>query len=144
MQSCAVSRQEHPAVGTRTVDHDVNARTYNSKVNSSESRLKKGTTAGRIRSAVSYIVSLTQSGIRKDYDILSDQLGKGKYGVVRRAIQRKTGMHCAIKVLPKVNEAGKNEIIFALREIEIMSKISHPNCVEYYGKLQHRSQGFIF
>ena len=46
----------------------------------------------------------SQSGIRKEYEIFSDnEMGKGKYGVVRKAVKRKTGEVVAVKVMSKIS-----------------------------------------
>mmetsp|Transcript_20530 Transcript_20530/g.51371 ORF Transcript_20530/g.51371 Transcript_20530/m.51371 type:complete len:689 (-) Transcript_20530:168-2234(-) len=98
---------------------------------------------GRVRRAMNWVVSLTQSGIRKDYELLNEELGKGKYGVVRPAVKRKTGEKVAVKILPKVSPEGKDEVKFAMREIAIMERIDHPNCVAFYGTYESSRHIYI-
>jgi serine/threonine protein kinase len=38
-----------------------------------------------------------------------------------------------VKILPKVGPDGKDEIKFAMREIDIMRRVNHPNCIRMYG-----------
>jgi len=97
----------------------------------------------RVKRAMNWVVSLTQSGIRKDYELLHDELGKGKYGVVRPAVKRKTGEKVAVKILPKVSPEGKDEVKFAMREIAIMERVDHPNCVAFYGSYESSRHIYI-
>eukprot|EP01127_Copromyxa_protea_P004764 TRINITY_DN1458_c0_g1_i2.p1 TRINITY_DN1458_c0_g1~~TRINITY_DN1458_c0_g1_i2.p1 ORF type:complete len:286 (-),score=64.71 TRINITY_DN1458_c0_g1_i2:117-974(-) len=63
------------------------------------------------------------------YTMTSEVLGKGYFAVVKVGIEKKTGRRVAIKVIDKEvverDETLKNEI-------EILSKVHHPNIVQMY------------
>ena len=71
------------------------------------------------------------------------ELGKGKYGVVRLGTRRKTQEPVAIKIMVKVNADGKDESIYANREIECMKRMSHPNIVEFQGTYESTRHIYI-
>ena len=58
-------------------------------------------------------------------------IGRGSSAVVHQAWQRKTGAFVAIKKF----ERGSNDIKAVLTEIELLSKLDHPNIVKYLGAI---------
>lgn len=62
------------------------------------------------------------------YYELKEIIGKGRYGVVRLAIHKKTQAKVAIKVLKKAN-MKMSEIDLVKREIEILKLCQHPNII---------------
>ena len=58
-------------------------------------------------------------------------IGRGSSAVVHQAWQRKTGAFVAIKKF----EMGRNDIKAVLKEIELLSKLDHPNIVKYLGAI---------
>lgn len=62
--------------------------------------------------------------------ILGETIGEGCFGKVREAVDSKTGRRCAIKILKKRNlkkvPDGEESV---KREVEILKKIHHPNCI---------------
>ncbi|KAF8241622.1 kinase-like protein [Wilcoxina mikolae CBS 423.85] len=70
-------------------------------------------------------------------------LGKGKFGRVYLAKERKNGFVCALKVLHK-NELQKNKVEKQLRrEIEIQSNLRHPNILQLYGHFHDSKRVFL-
>ncbi|KAI5857655.1 kinase-like domain-containing protein [Tricharina praecox] len=70
-------------------------------------------------------------------------LGKGKFGRVYLAKERKNGFVCALKVLHK-NELQKNQVEKQLRrEIEIQSNLRHPNILQLYGHFHDSKRVFL-
>lgn len=70
-------------------------------------------------------------------------LGKGKFGRVYLAKERKNGFVCALKVLHK-NELHKNKVEKQLRrEIEIQSNLRHPNILRLYGHFHDTKRVFL-
>uniref|UniRef100_A0A6A7G1G6 Aurora kinase n=1 Tax=Hirondellea gigas TaxID=1518452 RepID=A0A6A7G1G6_9CRUS len=67
-----------------------------------------------------------------DFDI-GKPLGRGKFGNVYLAREKKSQFICALKVLFK-NQLNKNSVEHQLRrEIEIQSHLRHPNILRLYG-----------
>ncbi len=67
-----------------------------------------------------------------DFDV-GAALGHGKYGVVYRAALRRTGELCALKVLDK-EQLSRDHMCGQLgQEVEIHSRLKHPNIVQLYG-----------
>lgn len=70
-------------------------------------------------------------------------LGKGKFGRVYLAKERKNGFICALKVLHK-NELQKNKVEKQLRrEIEIQSNLAHPNILRLFGHFHDSKRIFL-
>lgn len=65
------------------------------------------------------------------YDIGSDILGKGSYGIVRKGNLKSTGASRAIKSVSKGYESSSQEKA-CKEEVEIMKQIDHPNVVKLY------------
>ncbi len=69
----------------------------------------------------------------KKYDITDKMLGKGAFGVVYLAVERKTKKEYAVKILKKVTieNSSKNMEYFAA-EKKVMTEICHPNLLHCY------------
>ena len=57
-------------------------------------------------------------------------LGRGKYGIVRKAYFRKSGKIFAVKTIKKSNL--KDKIILIKREAKLLKKTNHPSIVKLY------------
>lgn len=66
-----------------------------------------------------------------DY-LLGAVIGQGSSAVVHQAWQRETGAFVAIKKF----EIGSSSIKAALTELELLSKLDHPNIVKYLGAIR--------
>ena len=70
-------------------------------------------------------------GLFKKYEI-RNQIGKGSFATVHKAIDRKTGKWRAIKIINKARFANNAQTSMTLqREITIMKDLKHPNIVQY-------------
>ncbi|QSL64767.1 hypothetical protein MERGE_002069 [Pneumocystis wakefieldiae] len=70
-------------------------------------------------------------------------LGKGKFGRVYLAQERRTGFICALKVLHK-SELMQSKIEKQVRrEIEIQSNLRHPNILRIYGHFHDSTRVFL-
>ncbi|CAG8983556.1 hypothetical protein HYALB_00009876 [Hymenoscyphus albidus] len=70
-------------------------------------------------------------------------LGKGKFGRVYLARERRSGFVCALKVLYK-NEIRKGGVEKQVRrEIEIQSHLKHPNILQLYGHFHDSRRIFL-
>ena len=65
----------------------------------------------------------------QDFYELKDSLGKGKFGIVRSAIHRKTGKRVAIKVMKKSIMTAQ-DVELVNQEIEILKMSQHPNLIK--------------
>lgn len=54
-----------------------------------------------------------------DFYELKENLGKGKYGLVKQAIHKRTGRECAVKVIKK-KELSLKDLELLKREIEVL------------------------
>eukprot|EP01120_Amphizonella_sp_Union-15-10_P002542 TRINITY_DN1280_c0_g1_i1.p1 TRINITY_DN1280_c0_g1~~TRINITY_DN1280_c0_g1_i1.p1 ORF type:complete len:542 (+),score=112.68 TRINITY_DN1280_c0_g1_i1:38-1663(+) len=69
---------------------------------------------------------LVFTGNPKELFTLGKAKGKGSYGVVFKALHKKTKGSVAIKII-------KREVTELVSEIDTLSKLSHPNVVQYFG-----------
>lgn len=69
---------------------------------------------------------------------LGETLGRGAYGVVYKGIDIRTGRFVAIKQIP-VARMGAAEAASVSNEIELLSKLRHPNIVKYVTVLRNAS-----
>ncbi len=71
------------------------------------------------------------------YEITDESLGEGTFGIVRVAIDRKTGNRVAVKITDKSNqrlqEFEHGPIVALQRECQILSLLDHPHIVKLYG-----------
>lgn len=66
-------------------------------------------------------------GIHKLYDLRSGVLGRGAFAVVKRAVERATGDHYAVKIIDKKKVMSGMAV---QREIDILKKVQHENIVK--------------
>ena len=66
-------------------------------------------------------------------------LGSGAFGTVRLAIHKATKQTRAVKVLKK----SEQDMELLLREVEILSKLSHPNIMQIYEVFQDKTSFYI-
>lgn len=66
-----------------------------------------------------------------DFDNLT-KVGEGSFGVVFKALYKKTGAIYAIKAIDKKNKTNQEGRSYFKREIEIMYKVRHKNIVRLY------------
>ena len=70
--------------------------------------------------------STPEEGIHALYDLRSGVLGQGAFAVVKRAVERATGDHYAVKIIDKKKVMSGMAV---QREIDILKKIQHNNIV---------------
>ncbi|KAI1744001.1 kinase-like domain-containing protein [Xylaria scruposa] len=92
-------------------------------------------------------VSIVKQPVVKQFHLgmfeVSKHLGKGKYGRVYLARERRSGYICALKVLDK-NEIQKQGVEKQVRrEIEIQSNLRHPNILQLYGHFHSTTRIFL-
>ena len=67
---------------------------------------------------------------------IKKEIGSGSFGRVYLASHLKTNVDYAIKVIDKSNKTNIDGRPYFRREIEIMYKIRHPNCVRLFGNFE--------
>lgn len=63
-------------------------------------------------------------------------LGSGSFGSVKKAIRVSDGKEVAIKIIPKRNV--KNHFDMVKDEVDVLSKLSHPNVIGFYDTFESR------
>ena len=84
------------------------------------------------------IISRKSSNISKEYT-LGKTIGKGAYGQVRLAIHKATKQTRAVKILPK----SKINLEELMNEVNILSKLSHPNIMQIYEVFEDKTNMYI-
>ena len=69
-------------------------------------------------------------------------IGIGTAGSVYNAVERATGRTCAVKLLLPGLSDDHNIVSRFQREMLILSKLDHPNIVQYFGSGQHEDRMF--
>ena len=93
---------------------------FSSMSSDMRSLVGRNISASKVKRTLKYMVSLTQSGIHKDWIIKENEYGKGHYGVVKYAYNRWDGRPAAVKILPKRNARGQKDVTLIEREIAVM------------------------
>ncbi len=70
-------------------------------------------------------------------------LGKGSFGKVKLALHTLSGEKLAIKVLEKDKLTKEDDIMRVRREIDILSKVRHPNIVQLYEVIETQKYFFF-
>jgi len=89
--------------------------------------INSGSSKDNLKINYSQFVSYKKGMITKDYT-MGQPLGSGSFGTVRIATHKQTNQKRAIKVIKKQDQ---DEQKFFL-EVEILSKLSHPNIMQIY------------
>ena len=86
----------------------------------------------------SNFISSKTTPISKEY-IMGKTLGSGAFGTVRLAIHKATKQTRAVKVLKKAEQ----DMEALLKEVEILSKLSHPNIMQIYEVFNDKTNFYI-
>lgn len=90
----------------------------------------------RLRKAVGY------ESFFEYYDIIDD-IGEGKFGVVKLGVHKKTKLRVAIKTIKKENVKTKQDQELIKSEIDIMKMCRHPNIVTLLDHFENSEYIFI-
>ena len=90
----------------------------------------------RLRKAVGY------ESFFEYYDIIDD-IGEGKFGVVKLGVHKKTKLRVAIKTIKKENVKTKQDQELIKTEIDIMKMCRHPNIVTLLDHFENSEYIFI-
>ena len=83
------------------------------------------------------------SGKITDYEIQKEKLGEGTFGVVSKAMSKRTGAVVALKKILMHNEKDGFPIT-ALREVKLLKMLSHPNILKLEEMAVERQQGGLW
>ena len=95
-------------------------------------------TEDNIKLSKSNFISSKTTPISKEYT-LGKTLGSGAFGTVRLAVHKATKQTRAVKVLKK----SEQDMNLLLREVEILSQLSHPNIMQIYEVFRDKSSFYI-
>lgn len=73
---------------------------------------------------------------------MKESLGKGKYGLVKRAIHKKSQREVAVKIVKK-KELSLKDIELLKREIEVLKVCQHPNIIRFYDVFENSDYIYI-
>jgi PAS domain S-box-containing protein len=73
---------------------------------------------------------------------LLEVIGQGSFGKVRRAVHHTTKQQVAIKILPQTGESAV-DMQRAMREIDILMKLSHPCIISLHQVIHHKQKLYI-
>jgi hypothetical protein len=76
-----------------------------------------------------------------DYYDIGGTLGKGKFGLVKSAIHKKTSKKVAVKIMSK-KEMSPSDVELQRREIEVLKMCQHPNIIRLLDIFE--SQDYIY
>ncbi|RUS14570.1 hypothetical protein BC937DRAFT_93625, partial [Endogone sp. FLAS-F59071] len=57
-------------------------------------------------------------------------VGSGTFGSVKEATKISTGKKVAVKIIPKKNVEGHEEMVY--KEMDVLKGLSHPNVIQFY------------
>ncbi|XP_075945527.1 NUAK family SNF1-like kinase 1 [Anarhichas minor] len=77
--------------------------------------------------------------LKHRYELL-ETLGRGTYGKVKKAIERRSGREVAIKSIRKEKIKDEQDMVHIRREIEIMSALRHPHIISIYEVFENKDK----
>ena len=77
-----------------------------------------------------------------DFYDLKESLGKGKYGLVKRGVHKKSSREVAVKIVKK-KELSLKDIELLKREIEVLKVCQHPNIIRFYDVFENSDYIYI-
>ena len=86
----------------------------------------------------STFVCYKTSKINEEY-LLGETLGQGAFGTVRKAVHKATNQERAIKILKKRQQDERKLFL----EVNILSKLTHPNIMEIYEFYEEKANFYI-
>mmetsp|Transcript_49972 Transcript_49972/g.113461 ORF Transcript_49972/g.113461 Transcript_49972/m.113461 type:complete len:137 (+) Transcript_49972:56-466(+) len=91
------------------------------------------------------LLSLAPGACRNVNDFeKSCRIGEGTYGTVYRATERATGTVVALKKVLLHNEKQVGFPITSLREVRLLKRLQHPNCVSLRDLAVGQDRGSVF
>ena len=79
--------------------------------------------------------------ITQKYDIL-DNVGSGKFGVIKQVVNKESKTKCCLKVMNKKSMTSK-DLQELKTEVEIMKVCQHPNIVRLYDIFENQESKFL-
>lgn len=82
-----------------------------------------------------------QEDLNETYEI-GEKIGQGKFGVVKKCVNKISSQKAAIKILSK-KEMSEDDIELVFTEIEILKISQHPNVIRLYEVFQNNEYIYI-
>ncbi|KYN30816.1 Myosin light chain kinase, smooth muscle [Trachymyrmex septentrionalis] len=104
-------------------------------------RVDESDPVGEIEPSFPYRDVTVRRGVefKDDYDIQSE-LGRGKFGIVYRCKEKRSGLMLAAKV---VNVVKKEDRRAVQREVDIMRRLQHPRLIQLYDSIDAGKQIYV-
>ena len=90
----------------------------------------------------SNLIKYESDSVKNHYKVIS-KIGSGSFGKVYKVIHLASGQHRAMKMLKKDSVNYQDDDKQFLKEIEILSKIDHPNIIKIYEYFTNEMNYFI-
>jgi serine/threonine protein kinase len=87
-------------------------------------------------------MNASKSWTKEDF-VMDKQLGHGRFATVYRALEKESGVLVALKVINKQFLLKHNFLHQIRREVEIQSKLEHPNIIRLYGYFQDKTSLYL-
>jgi len=99
--------------------------------------------AGTMKEETPSDVSIGYCRAVQEYE-KSYRIGEGTYGTVYRAVERTTGKVVALKKILLHNECQVGFPVTSLREVRLLKRLQHPNCVSLHDVVVGRGRDQVF
>uniref|UniRef100_A0A7S3CR78 non-specific serine/threonine protein kinase n=1 Tax=Strombidium rassoulzadegani TaxID=1082188 RepID=A0A7S3CR78_9SPIT len=100
-----------------------------------ETREERDKWVERIKQAIGY------ANLHDFYE-LKESLGKGKYGLVKKGVHKKSLREVAVKIVKK-KELSLKDIELLKREIEVLKLCQHPNIIRFFDVFENSDYIYI-
>ena len=110
--------------------------------NSRTSSTTATTTSATAAVATTTTIGKARNWLQSDFQI-GQALGRGKFGHVYSAIENKSRRGVALKVLPKLLCAAPSALLQLRREVQIHSRLHHPNICSFLGYMHDQKHAYL-
>jgi len=97
---------------------------------------------GQASGLTGIIQSSGSNPLGRDYELTTKVLGQGRFAVVKKAIHRASQSKVAVKIISK-DKCKVEDKAKLHREIDILKRIRHPNCIQFHDVYETVSHVYI-
>jgi serine/threonine protein kinase len=76
------------------------------------------------------LVGKPKRSVKNDY-VITYELGSGGFSVVKLAVNKKSGVQCAVKIVEK-SKLTEADLLSLQQEVDILNSLNHPNIIKCY------------